>query len=266
MGFDFGSIKKKKNTANIIADDIRKQYLDDINLRTDKWAAILEYNNHDSYQHILNAFHIDFDEKNRITYSMDVIPCILNNKEYKEYLIDPNYIQYYSEKNSIFKSTDPTCKIAVLCAYGNVDNNYRASCKLIEKLYDIDIIADNIIFQLSFDNDITIYELYKWIVFDSQRHPERLYTFVYDDYLVRHYFSYENTIYDNEKYSMWRKFVKGERSIRNIVQKAMLLYHNCNSIFGRIKMGLGFVKHPTVIFTTKYAIATWHDVDRCLEV
>ena len=65
---------------------------------------------------------------------------------------------------------------------------------------------------------------------------------------------------------MWRKFVKGERSIRNIVQKAILLYHNCNSIFGRIKMELGFVKHPTVIFTTKYAIATWHDVDRCLEV
>ena len=57
MGFDFGSIKKKKNTANIIADDIRKQYLDDINLRTDKWAAILEYNNHDSYQHILNDIH-----------------------------------------------------------------------------------------------------------------------------------------------------------------------------------------------------------------
>ena len=125
MGFDFGSIKKKKNTANIIADDIRKQYLDDINLRTDKWAAILEYNNHDSYQHILNAFHIDFNEKNRITYSMDVIPCILNNNEYKEYLIDPNYIQYYSEKNSIFKPTDPTCKIAVLCAYGNVDNNSK---------------------------------------------------------------------------------------------------------------------------------------------
>lgn len=85
MGFDFGSIKKK-NTANIIADDIRKQYLDDINLRTDKWAAILEYNNSNTYKHILNAFHIDFDEKNRITYSMDVIPCILNN-EYKEYLI-----------------------------------------------------------------------------------------------------------------------------------------------------------------------------------
>ena len=77
---------------------------------------------------------------------------------------------------------------------------------------------------------------------------------------------FDSTIYDNEEYSMWRKFVKGERSIRNIVQKTMLLYHNCNSIFGRIKMRLGFVKHPTVIFTTKYAIATWHDVDRCLEV
>lgn len=139
----------------------------------------------------------------------------------------------------------------MLCAYGNVDNNYRASCKLIEKLYDIDIVADNIIFQLSFDNDITIYELYKWIVFDSKRHPERLYTFVYDDYLVRHYFSYENTIYDNEEYSMWRKFVKGERSIRNIVQKTMLLYHNCNSIFGRIKMRLGFVKHPYCYFYNK---------------
>lgn len=265
MGFDFSKIQHDSNTSlasRSIIDAIHEKWKHDLRQYMLEWKALVLQNNMATGEMICNGINCSVDPKNTLAVTVGVLPPLLRHKDRKIFLVEPNFIERCPFNNYTIRGAELNTDTAVICSYGDFNNTHFISDKFIDKLFFVNIKAKHIIFQLSYKNPDTLKRLYEWINIDAAKYPDRIYTFIYDDFYLKHYTIYydEPGLKDDKGhiYEIWKELQDNKKySIKQVMMDIIKEYHHLDSFKNKIKNIFNPVKMPNVIFSRDYVIDTY---------